>query len=190
MSSTISVFTPARPEFIDRTFDALHGVDRAVVHLCNATACPWREVVFHLSTTQVRDMAVRSARQMVRLADRSRLRFEYSPETFNMTEPAFALDICEAVATVVGAGPDRPLILNLPTTVETDSPNVFVDQVEWMHRTLSNRASITLSVHPHNDRGTAVASAELAMCGVTLLTCRRQGLDRTPRLGQSLGGQG
>jgi 2-isopropylmalate synthase len=163
---TIGVFTPARLDLIDRTFEAIRGVDRAVVHLCNATACLWRDVVFGMSASEVRRMADTAAHHMVRRADEfgpTRIRFEYSPETFNMTEPEFALEVCNSVAAICGAAPDRPLILNLPTTVETDSPNMFADQVEWMHRNLDNRASIILSVHPHNDRGTAVASAELAL---------------------------
>ena len=162
---TISVFTPARPELIDRTFDALRDCDQAVVHLCNATACLWREVVFGMTAQEVHDMAVGSAEHMMRRADAAggSLRFEYSPETFNVTEPDFALEISNAIAEVVDACPDRPLILNLPTTVETDGPDVFADQVEWMHVNLDRRESIILSVHPHNDRGTAVASAELAL---------------------------
>ena len=162
----ISVFTPARPELIDLTFEAIHGADRATVHLCHATACLWREVVFGLSRQEVLRMAVEGARQLVRLAERAPgtdIRFEYSPETFNLTEPEFALEIANTVTETVGATPDRPLVLNLPTTVETHSPNVFADQVEWMHRNLDRRESVVLSVHPHNDRGTAVASAELAL---------------------------
>jgi 2-isopropylmalate synthase len=163
---TISVFTPARAELIDRTFDAIAGAGHAMVHLCNATACLWREVVFAMSTNEVRQMAVRSAEQIARRADAmrgSRLRFEYSPETFNVTEPDFALEVSNSVTAVWDASADRPVTLNLPSTVETDSPNVYADQIEWMHRNLDNRAGIILSVHPHNDRGTAVASAELAV---------------------------
>ncbi|MFI1969638.1 2-isopropylmalate synthase [Streptomyces cinnamoneus] len=163
---TISVFTPARPELIDRTFEAVEGADQAVVHLCHATACLWREVVFSMTPEEVERMAVASAERVARLADAakgSRLRFEYSPETFNVTEPEFALGLSNTVAAVWDASPDRPVTLNLPTTVETDTPNVFADQVEWMHRNLDNRESVILSVHPHNDRGTAVASAELAL---------------------------
>ncbi|MFI1934417.1 2-isopropylmalate synthase [Streptomyces sp. NPDC020330] len=163
---TISVFTPARPELIERTFDAIHGADRAVVHLCHATACLWREVVFGMSPREVLRMAVDGAQHLVRLAERepgTDIRFEYSPETFNVTEPELALEIANRVAEVLDATSDRPLVLNLPTTVETHSPHVFADQVEWMHRNLDRRDAIILSVHPHNDRGTAVASAELAL---------------------------
>ncbi|MEV6568684.1 2-isopropylmalate synthase [Streptomyces kronopolitis] len=163
---TISVFTPARPELIDRTFEAIEGADRAMVHLCNATACLWREVVFGMSADEVQQMALRSAEQIARRADAvkgTELRFEYSPETFNVTEPEFVLQVSNAITSLWEASPDRPVTLNLPTTVETDSPNVFADQVEWMHRNLEHRDAIILSVHPHNDRGTAVASAELAV---------------------------
>jgi 2-isopropylmalate synthase len=163
---TVSVFTPARADLIERTFDAVRGAERVMVHLCHATACLWREVVFKLSPAEVLKLAQDSAQKMVRLADRavgSDIRFEYSPETFNITEPEFALDISNTVAEVVDATPDRPLTLNLPTTVELHTPNIFADQVEWMHRSLDRRNSIILSVHPHNDRGTAVASAEFAI---------------------------
>ena len=163
---TISVFTPARIDLIDRTFEAIRGVDRAVVHLCLATACLWREVVFGMSAAELRDFTVIAAEHVARRADgmtSSQLRFEYSPETFNVTEPEFALAISNAVTSVWEACPDRPVTLNLPSTVETDTPNVYADQIEWMHRNLDDRESIILSVHPHNDRGTAVASAELAL---------------------------
>ncbi|MFE9407951.1 2-isopropylmalate synthase [Streptomyces sp. NPDC006704] len=163
---TVSVFTPARAELIERTFEAIRGADRAVVHLCHATACLWREVVFGLTADEVVRMAVDGAERMVRLAERepgTDIRFEYSPETFNLTEPELALEIAGRVAEVVDATTERPLILNLPTTVETHGPQVFADQVEWMHRNLDRREAIILSVHPHNDRGTAVASAELAL---------------------------
>ncbi|WP_406053829.1 2-isopropylmalate synthase [Streptomyces sp. NBC_01077] len=163
---TISVFTPARMDLIDRTFESIRGVDRAMVHLCLATACLWRNVVLSMTSAQLQGLTVRAAEHMVRLAEAtpaSQLRFQYSPETFNVTEPEFALEVCDAVTTTWDASPDRPVTVNLPTTVETDSPNVFADQVEWMHRNLSSRDSVILSVHPHNDRGTAVASGELAV---------------------------
>ncbi|MFJ8313685.1 MULTISPECIES: 2-isopropylmalate synthase [unclassified Streptomyces] len=163
---TISVFTPARPELIERTFQAIENADRAMVHLCNATACLWRDVVFGMTADEVQRMALRSAEQIARLADATKgtqLRFEYSPETFNVTEPEYVLQVSNGITSLWDASPDRPVTLNLPTTVETDSPNVFADQVEWMHRNLDNRESVILSVHPHNDRGTAVASAELAV---------------------------
>ncbi len=163
---TISVFTPARPALIDRTIEAVRGADRAMIHLCHATACLWREVVFRMSPAEVMTLARDNAQHMLRVADRvggSAFRFEYSPETFNITEPEFALEISDTVAEVLDATPERPLTLNLPSTVETHSPKVYADQIEWMHRGLDRRDSIILSVHPHNDRGTAVAAAEFAI---------------------------
>ncbi|MFL6117567.1 MAG: 2-isopropylmalate synthase [Catenulispora sp.] len=163
---TVSVFTPARPELVDRTFEAIQGIDRAVVHLCLATACLWRETVFGLTATELKDYTVAAAERIAKLADAmpaSQLRFEFSPETFNVTEPEFALEVCAAVTQVWDAAPDRPVTLNLPSTVETDTPDVYADQIEWMHLNLDRRESVILSVHPHNDRGTAVASAELAL---------------------------
>ncbi|MFJ7326468.1 2-isopropylmalate synthase [Streptomyces cyaneofuscatus] len=163
---TIVAFTPARPELIERTFEALRGARRAVVHLCLATACLWRDVVFQMSAAELKSFTMDAVHQVARLADampNAAIRYEFSPETFNVTEPEFALEISNAVLTAWDAGPDRPVTLNLPTTVETDTPNVFADQIEWMSRNLDRRESVILSVHPHNDRGTAVASAELAL---------------------------
>jgi 2-isopropylmalate synthase len=163
---TISVFTPARIDLIGRTFEAIDGADRGMVHLCLATACLWREVVFQMSPDELKKLTVGAAEHVARLAQgmpRSSLRFEYSPETFNVTEPEFALAVSNEVVSVWDACAARPVTLNLPSTVETDSPNVFADQIEWMHRNLDQRQSIILSVHPHNDRGTAVASAEFAL---------------------------
>jgi 2-isopropylmalate synthase len=163
---TISVFTPARPALIDRTFEAVRGADRAMIHLCHATACLWRDVVLRMTPAQVLELARDNAQHMVRLAERAdgtAIRFEYSPETFNVTEPEFALEIANAVAQVVDATPERPLTLNLPSTVEMHSPKIYADQIEWMDRNLDRRDSLILSVHPHNDRGTAVAAAEFAI---------------------------
>src|SRR5438105_14911915 len=119
-----------------------------------------------MTPAEVLRLAQESAQQMLRLADRAGgcdIRFEYSPETFNVTEPEFALEIANTVAETVDATPGRPLTLNLPSTVETHAPSVYADQIEWMHRNLDRRDSIILSVHPHNDRGTAVAAAEFAI---------------------------
>src|ERR1035441_380656 len=162
----VSVSTPARPALIDRTFEAVRGADRAIVHLCHATACLWRDVVFRMTPAEVMRLGQQSAQQMLQLADRAGgcdIRCEYSPETFNVTEPEFALEIANTVAEAVDATPGRPLTLNLPSTVEMHTPNVYADQIEWMHRHLDRRNSIILSVHPHNDRGTAVAAAEFAL---------------------------
>lgn len=162
----VSVFTPARPELIDRTFEAIDGLDRGIVHLCNATACLWRNVVFGQTRAGVQRMSAKSAQRIAAIASRmpgSDLRFEYSPETFNVTEPEFALEVCDTVMDIWEASPERPVTINLPSTVETDTPNVYADQVEWMANNLARRDAAILSVHPHNDRGTAVASAELAL---------------------------
>jgi 2-isopropylmalate synthase len=163
---TIAVFTPARPELIDRTFDAIDGAERALVHLCSATAPVWRDVVYSMSRAEVKALAVDATAHILRRArsrPRSRLRLQYSPETFNVTELEFALEVCDAVVARWGADPADPVVLNLPATVETESPNVFADQIEWMHRRLAHRDAVVLSVHPHNDRGTGVAAAELAL---------------------------
>ncbi|MYY04496.1 MULTISPECIES: 2-isopropylmalate synthase [unclassified Streptomyces] len=163
---TISVFTPARPDLIDRTFEAIAGARRAMVHLCNATAPRWRDTVFGMTRQEVARFATRAATRVLRRADEltgTTLRFEYSPETFNNTEPEYALEVCDSVTALWDAAPDRPVTINLPATVETHTPNLFADQVEWMHRNLARRDSVILSVHPHNDRGTAVAATELAL---------------------------
>jgi 2-isopropylmalate synthase len=163
---TISVFTPARSDLITRTFDSLEGVRNGMVHLCLATACLWREVVFQMSADEVRKLTIDSAEQVARLADAmpgSGLRLEYSPEAFNVTEPELALTIANEVTTTWDACADRPVVVNLPSTVETEYPTTFADQIAWMDRNLSNRESVILSIHPHNDRGTAVAAAELAL---------------------------
>ncbi|MDE2625012.1 MAG: 2-isopropylmalate synthase [Betaproteobacteria bacterium] len=163
---TIEVLTQAREHLIRRTMDSLRGARRAIVHVYNATSRPFRDIVFGMSRAEVMEMAVSSVRLIRALAEaqpRTEWVLEYSPETFSATELDFALEICDAVTDAWGAAPDRPVILNLPATVEVATPNVFADQVEWMHRHLARRDSVILSVHPHNDRGTAVAAAELAV---------------------------
>ena len=162
----IEVLTPARPELIERTFEAVAGAPRVIVHVYNATSPVFREVVFRQDRRGVRDMAVAAARQVRECAaefPRTAWRFQYSPETFSTTEPDFALEVVDAVTAVWEATPARPVIINLPATVEMASPNVYADQIEWMHRHLARRAGIVLSVHPHNDRGTGVAAAEMAL---------------------------
>ncbi|RZI86826.1 MAG: 2-isopropylmalate synthase [Rubrivivax sp.] len=163
---TIEVITQAREDLIRRTFEALRGAPRAIVHLYNATAPAWRHAVFGMSRAEVLQLAVRSARLIKQLAQAqpdTRWTLQYSPETFSTTELDFALDICNAVTEVWEPTPQQPAIINLPATVEASTPNVYADQIEWMHRHLARRDSIVLSVHPHNDRGTAVAAAELAL---------------------------
>ncbi|MFJ4502168.1 2-isopropylmalate synthase [Streptomyces sp. NPDC088864] len=160
------VFTPARPELIERTFASVAGLDRAVVHLYIATAPVWREVVLGRDRAGLLGVVRDAARQMDRLA-RARpgadIRFQFSPEVFNLTEPDFVLEVCDTLTELWDASPDRPVVHNLPATVEIATPNVYADQIEYMHRHLARRDSVILSVHPHNDRGTGVACAELAV---------------------------
>ena len=163
---TIEVLTPAREELIVRTMASLKGARRAIVHVYNATSKPFRDIVFGMSKAEVVDMAVAAVKLIKRLAaeqPETEWVLEYSPETFTATELDFALEICDAVTAAWGATPENKVILNLPTTVELATPNVYADQIEWMHRHLARRDSIVLSLHPHNDRGTAVAAAELAL---------------------------
>jgi 2-isopropylmalate synthase len=163
---TIAVLTQAREELIERTFESLRGARRAIVHLYNSTSTVQRRVVFGLDRAGIVDIAVRGARALaVRAAAMpgTDFRFEYSPESFTATEPDFALEICEAVLDVWQPTPQKKVILNLPATVEVSTPNGYADQIEWFHRHVSRRDSVVLSVHPHNDRGTAVAAAELAL---------------------------
>ncbi len=163
---TIEVLAPAREALIRRTFEALKGARRAIVHIYNATSKPFREVVFGLSKAEVVAMAVASVqlvRQLCAEHPETEWVLEYSPEHFTGTELEFALEICNAVTDAWGATPQRKVILNLPTTVEMATPNVYADQIEWMHRHLARRDSVIISLHPHNDRGTAVAAAELGL---------------------------
>ena len=162
---TIQVLTPAREELIRRTFESLQGVKRAIVHLYNATSPVFRRTVFGLDRLGTIELATRAAHLFNELAaeqPETAWQFEYSPETFTATELDFAKDICDAVLEVWQPTPQHKAIINLPATVEVATPNVFADQVEWMHRSLKHRDSVILSVHPHNDRGCAVAAAELA----------------------------
>ncbi|MFE2156887.1 2-isopropylmalate synthase [Streptomyces lydicus] len=161
----IQVIMPAREEHIRRTFDSLAGARHAVAHLYHSTSCLQREVVFGMDQAQIKDLAVRSTRLCKKLAEESGnpgIRYEYSPESFTGTELDFALEISNAVADVWDPDPEHKMILNLPATVELSTPNIYADQIEWMHRHLDRRDSLILSIHPHNDRGTAVAAAELA----------------------------
>jgi 2-isopropylmalate synthase len=163
---TIEVLTQAREDLIRRTFDALQGARRAIVHVYNATAPVFREVVFGLGKAEVLGLAVQAVRLIKQLAaERPQTEWvlQYSPEVFTSTELDFALEVCNAVTAEWGATPRRQVILNLPATVEVATPNVYADQIEWMHRNLARRDSLVLSLHPHNDRGTAVAAAELGL---------------------------
>ena len=163
---TIEVLTQARDDLIERTFESLRGVPRAIVHLYNATAPEFRKIVFGLDRNGVKQLAVNAARTMKRLVDatpETAFTLQYSPETFTATELDFAKEVCDAVFDVWQPTPERKAIVNLPATVEVGTPNFYADQIEWMHRNLARRDSLLLSVHPHNDRGTAVAAAELAV---------------------------
>jgi len=163
---TIQVLTQAREPLIRRTFEALQGAPRAIVHLYNATAPVMRNVVLGLDQDGVVELAVTHAKLFKQLADEqpgTAWRFEYSPETFSDTELPFALRIVDAVTEVWAPTPERKCIVNLPTTIERCTPNVFADMIEWMHRHMARRDSIVLSVHPHNDRGTGTATGELAL---------------------------
>ncbi|MGO4331288.1 2-isopropylmalate synthase [Cupriavidus sp. 2TAF22] len=163
---TIVVLTQAREDLIRRTIDSVRGAARAAVHLYNPIAPAFRRIVFGASREEVREIALEGTRLIKSLTDampETAWTYEYSPETFSMTELDFSLEVCDAVSAIWQPGAARPLILNLPTTVECSTPNIFADQVEWMHRHLARRDEIVLSVHPHNDRGTAVAAAELAV---------------------------
>ncbi|HYD06058.1 MAG TPA: 2-isopropylmalate synthase [Reyranella sp.] len=161
---TIQVLTQSRPELIERTFEACRGAKRAIVHLYNSTSTLQRRVVFGLDYAGIIDIAVSGARLVKQLADadpKTKWIFEYSPESFTGTELEFARDICAAVCDVYKPTPRKKVIINLPATVEMASANVYADQIEWCHRNFKYRDSIILSLHPHNDRGTGVAAAEL-----------------------------
>jgi 2-isopropylmalate synthase len=162
---TLAVLTQARPELIERTFEAIEGAKRAIVHLYNSTSVTQRRVVFKLDKAGVTELAVRGTALVRRLAEQTStdVRFEYSPESFHHTELDFALEICEAVADEWEPTAERKMIVNLPTTVEQFPPNVYADRIEWFGRNFSHRDAAILSVHPHNDRGTAVATAELGL---------------------------
>ncbi|MDY0925685.1 2-isopropylmalate synthase [Enterobacter sp. CFBP8995] len=162
----IQVLTQARSDLIDRTFEALRGAPNAIIHLYNATAPLFRERVFRQSKTEIIELACAGARQIRARCEAQKdtaWTFEYSPETFCFTEPEFALEICEAVAAIWQPGPTRPMIINLPATVEVNTPNVYADQIEYFCRHFSQRSQVSISVHPHNDRGTGIACAELAL---------------------------
>ncbi len=161
---TIQVLTQCRPELIERTFQACHGAPNVIVHFYNSTSILQRRVVFRADRDEVKKIATDGARKC--LAEQAkhpgtRWRYEYSPESYTGTELAYAVEVCDAVADVIEPTPEWPLIVNLPATVEMTTPNVYADSIEWMSRNLARRNSIILSLHPHNDRGTAVAAAEL-----------------------------
>jgi 2-isopropylmalate synthase len=163
---TIQVLTQARPELIERTYESLGGADKAIVHLYNSTSELQRRVVFGVDEAGIVDIAVKgmeACRAQERHLPGTIIRYEYSPESFTGTELPFAKAVCEAVMDVVEPTPSDPIIINLPATVEMSTPNLYGDMIEWFHRNLRNRDTVVLSLHPHNDRGTAVAAAELGV---------------------------
>ncbi|WP_402843181.1 2-isopropylmalate synthase [Microbacterium sp. GXS0129] len=164
-SVTIVVFTPARRDLIERTVQSIRGIrNPVVIHMYTATAPMWRDVVLGRDRSELLDLILQGGRDVLEFAgDLPNVRFEFSPEVFNLTEPEFALEVCDAMTDLWEASEDRPVILNLPATVEIATPNVYADQIEFMHRNLARRDSVILSVHPHNDRGTGIACAELAV---------------------------
>jgi len=163
---TIQVLVQSRDELIERTYESLRGVKQAIVHFYNSTNPLQREVVFGLDKRGIEQIAVNAARKCLAMESTltgSYIRYEYSPESFTLTEPDYAIQVCEAVMDVIQPTPAKPLILNLPATVECYSPNVYGDVIEWFCRTIKNRDSVIISLHPHNDRGCAVAAAEFGV---------------------------
>ncbi len=161
----MQVLTQCREELIDRTFEAIEGIENVIFHIYNSTSVLQRDVVFHKNKEEIIKIAV-DATHMVKERAKNfpgKIMLEYSPESFTGTEMEFALEICTAVQEAWGATKDNPIIFNLPATVEMNTPNVYADQIEWMNKHFKDRESIILSVHPHNDRGTGVAATELAL---------------------------
>ena len=161
----VQVLTQCREELIDRTFEAIEGCKQAIVHIYNSTSTLQRDVVFGMSREEIIDIAIKGTQMVRERAKRfdGKIILEYSPESFTGTEVEFALEICTAVQRIWEPTKENPMIINLPATVEMNTPNVYADQIEWMNNHFEDRESIILSVHPHNDRGTGVAAAELAL---------------------------
>ena len=161
----VQVLTQCREELIDRTFEAIEGIKNVIVHIYNSTSTLQRDVVFGMERNEIIDIAIKGTRMVKERAAKfpGNIILEYSPESFTGTEMDFALEICTAVQKEWGPTKENPIIINLPSTVEMTTPNVYADQIEWMNKHFEDRESIILSVHPHNDRGTGVASTELAM---------------------------
>lgn len=163
---TIQSLTQSRRDLIEKTFESMAGAPRAIVHLYNAVSPAWRDIVFNLDKAGVKDIAVAGAHMLMEQAAKypqTDWHFEYSPETFSTAELEFSLEVCEAVMAVVKPTLDKPLILNLPATIEAAMPNVYADQIEWMCTHISARDSVVISLHPHNDRGSGIAAAELGL---------------------------
>jgi 2-isopropylmalate synthase len=163
---TIQVLTQCREDLIRRTYESVHGARRVIMHFYNSTSTLQRRVVFGLDKEGITRIALEAAalcRSLESTSPATEFVYEYSPESFTGTELDYALDVCNAVAKVIGPTPERPLILNLPATVEMYTPNLYADAIEWFSRHIDNRESVVISLHPHNDRGTAVAAAELGV---------------------------
>ena len=162
---TVQVLTQCRENLINRTFESIEGLKKAIVHIYNSTSTLQRDVVFNMSKEEIKQLAVNGTLMVKERAEKfpGKIILEYSPESFTGTEMEFALEICTAVQEAWGATKENPIIFNLPATVEMNTPNVYADQIEWMNKHFKDRESIILSVHPHNDRGTGVAATELAL---------------------------
>jgi 2-isopropylmalate synthase len=162
----VQVLTQSRRDLIEKSFESLEGASKAVVHLYNAVSPAWRRIVFGMTRDEIREIAVTGAKILRDEAGKrpdTDWHFEYSPETFSTAELDFSLEVCEAVMEVLRPTPDHPIIFNLPATVEAATPNIYADQIEWFGRNIRNRDSVVISLHPHNDRGTGVAAAELGL---------------------------
>ncbi|MCI9536997.1 MAG: 2-isopropylmalate synthase [Eubacterium sp.] len=162
---TVQVLSQCREHLIEKTFESLKGIKRAVVHIYNSTSTLQRDVVFHMSKDEIKQIAIDGTKMVKKYMKDydGEVVLEYSPESFTGTELPYALEVCEAVLDEWGASKEKPVIINLPSTVEMNTPNVYADQIEWMSTHFTDRERVILSIHPHNDRGTAVASAELAL---------------------------
>jgi len=161
---TIQVLTQCRDHLIRRTFESIDGAKQAIVHIYNSTSVLQRDVVFRSDREGVKQIAVDGAKlclELERMLERTQVFYEYSPESYTGTELDYAVEVCNAIIETFDARPERPVIINLPATVEMATPNVYADSIEWMHRNLARRESVILSLHPHNDRGTGIAAAEL-----------------------------
>ena len=171
---TVQVLTQCRDHIIRRTFEAVKGAPRAVIHFYNSTSSAQREQVFHRSKAEIQQIAVDGAKLVRQLSQEyeGNFLFEYSPESFTGTEPEYAVEVCNAVLDVMQPTPDRPMIINLPVTVEMSMPHIYANQIEWCSKHLKYRDSVILSTHPHNDRGCGVADAELAvLAGAQRIEC-------------------
>lgn len=161
----VQVLVQCREELVDRTFESIEGIKNVIVHIYNSTSTLQRDVVFNKSKEEILKIAVDGTKMVKERAAKfpGNIRLEYSPESFTGTEVDYALEVCEAVKKEWGPTPENPIIINLPSTVEMNTPNVYADQIEWMNKHFTDRESIILSIHPHNDRGTGIASCELAL---------------------------